>query len=79
MFPKVMESLENKLRRFNIMDGEGHLVDGSPFTTCVFSKNYGVNLHIDLDDDDVCLIIWLREGIPSNLGYYCYYYYFIEL
>jgi hypothetical protein len=22
-FPKVMESLENKQRRFNIMDGEG--------------------------------------------------------
>ncbi len=45
------------------MDGEGCLVDGSPFTTCAFSKNYGTNLHMDLDDDDdVCFIIWLGEG-----------------
>jgi hypothetical protein len=63
-----MESLEDKRRRFNIMDGEGCLVDGSSFTTCAFSKNYGVNLHMDLDDDDVCFIIWLREGISSNMG-----------
>jgi hypothetical protein len=63
-----MESLEDKRRRFNIMDGEGCLVDGSSFTTCAFSKNYGVNIHMDLDDDDVCFIIWLREGISSNMG-----------
>jgi hypothetical protein len=67
MFPKVMESLEDKWKRFNIMHGKGHLVDGSPFTTCAFSKNYGVNLHTDLNDDDVCFIILLREGISSNL------------
>ncbi len=66
-FPKVMESLEDKWMRFNIMDGEGHLVDGSPFTTCAFSKNYGVNLHMNDDDnDDVCFNIWPREGISSN-------------
>jgi hypothetical protein len=47
----------------------GRDVDGSPFSTCEFSKNYEVNLHIDLDDDDdVCFIIWLKEGISSNLG-----------
>jgi len=46
------------------MDGEGRLVDGSSFTTCAFSKNYGVNLHMDLDDD----VVWLREGISSNMG-----------
>jgi hypothetical protein len=63
-----MESLEDKQRRFNIMDGEGCLVDGSPFTTCAFSKSYGVNLHMDSDDDDVCFILWLKEGISSNLG-----------
>jgi hypothetical protein len=45
-----------------------HLVDGSPFTTCAFSKKYGVNLHTDSDDDDVNFIIWLKEGISSNLG-----------
>jgi hypothetical protein len=67
-FPKVMESLEEKWRRLNIMDGEDHLVDGSLFTTCVFSKNYGVNLHTNSDDDGVCFIILLREGISSNLG-----------
>jgi hypothetical protein len=43
-------------------------VDGSPFSTCEFSKNYEVNLHTDLDDDNVCFIIWLKEGISSNLG-----------
>jgi hypothetical protein len=63
-----MESLEDKWRRLNIMDGEGHLVDGSPFTTCVFSKNYEINLHTYSDDDDVCFIIWLMEGISSDLG-----------
>jgi hypothetical protein len=68
MFPKVMESLEDKWRRFNIMDGEGCLVDGSPFTTCAFFKNHGVNLHMDLDDDDMCFIIWLKEGTSSNMG-----------
>ncbi len=63
-FPKVMESLKNKWRRFKIMDGEGCLVDGSPFTSCAFSKIYEVNLHMDLDDDDdVCFILWLKEGI----------------
>ncbi len=67
-FPKVMEALEDKWRRLNIMDGEGHLVDRSPFTTCAFSKKYGVNLHTDSDDDDVNFIIWLKEGISSNLG-----------
>ncbi len=50
------------------MDGEGCLVDGSPFTTCAFFKNHGVNLHMDLDDDDMCFIIWLREGTSSNMG-----------
>jgi hypothetical protein len=24
---------------------------------------------MDLDDDDVCFIIWLREGISSNMGW----------
>ncbi len=51
------------------MDGEGCLVDGSPFTTCAFFKNHGVNLHMDLDDDDMCFIIWLREGTSSNMGW----------
>jgi hypothetical protein len=53
----------------------GRDVDGSPFNTCEFSKNYEVNLHTDSDDDDdddddddVCFIIWLKEGISSNLG-----------
>jgi hypothetical protein len=36
IFPKIMESLEDKWRRFNIMDGEEHLVDGSLFTTYAF-------------------------------------------
>jgi hypothetical protein len=49
-----MESLEDKWRRFNIMDGEGHLVDGSSFTTYAFFKHYGVNFHTYLNDDDVC-------------------------
>jgi hypothetical protein len=47
----------------------GRDVDGSPFNTCEFSKNYEVNLHTNLDDDDyMCLIIWLKEAISSNLG-----------
>jgi hypothetical protein len=68
IFPKIMESLEDKWRRFNIMDGEEHLVDGSSFTTYAFLKHYGINFHTDLDDDDVCFIIWLEDGISSNLG-----------
>jgi hypothetical protein len=46
----------------------GRDVDGSPFSTCEFSKFFEVNRHTDLDDDDVCCIIWLKEDISSNQG-----------
>ncbi len=50
----------------------GRDVDGSPFCTCEFSKSYEVNFHMDLDDDDVCFIIRLKEGISSNLGWFLF-------
>jgi hypothetical protein len=60
-----MESLEDKWKRFNIMHGEGRLVDGSPITTCALKNNYDVNLHMDSDDDDVRFIIC--DALPSPL------------
>jgi hypothetical protein len=40
--PKAMECLENKKKSLNIDDGEGHLVDQSPFTSFSLTINYEV-------------------------------------
>jgi hypothetical protein len=60
-FPKVMESLEDKWRRLNIMDGEGCLVDGSLFITWAFKKKYGV---LQIQKMMMCVSSY---GVSSNL------------
>jgi hypothetical protein len=58
-----MEGLESKRKRLNIDDGESRLVDQSPFTSFVFTINYEVKIHVDVDDADICFILWIREGM----------------
>jgi hypothetical protein len=63
IFPKVMEMLENKRKRLQILDTKGHVVKNSPFTTSAFKKDYDVNIHEDKDDDDLCFIMWLQKVV----------------
>ncbi|KAH9569624.1 hypothetical protein CY35_02G000100 [Sphagnum magellanicum] len=69
-FPRAMEGLESKRKRLNIDDGEGRLVDQSPFTSFALTRNYGVNIHVDVDDADICFILWIHEedGMGANGG-----------
>ncbi len=63
IFPKVMEILESKRKRLQFPNTEGCVVKNSPFTTIAFTKDYEINIHENKDDDDLCFILWLREGI----------------
>jgi hypothetical protein len=67
-FPRAMEGLESKRKRLNIDDGEGRLVDQSPFTSFALTRNYGVNIHVDVDDADICFTLWIREGMLAGLN-----------
>jgi hypothetical protein len=67
-FPRAMEGLESKRKRLNIDDGEGRLVDQSPFTSFALTRNYGVNIHVDVDDADICFILWIHEGMLGGLN-----------
>jgi hypothetical protein len=48
-FPKVMEMLENKKRKLQILDTEGRVIENSPFIIFALTKNYEVNIHEDMD------------------------------
>jgi hypothetical protein len=50
---------ENKRKRLQIPNIEGHVVKNSLFTTIAFSKDYEVNIHENKDDIDLYFILWL--------------------
>jgi hypothetical protein len=58
-FPKAIEGLESRRKRLNIDDGEGHLMDQSLFTSFSLTKNYEIKIHVDVDDVDICFILWI--------------------
>jgi hypothetical protein len=64
-----MEGLESKRKRLNIDDGEGRLVDQSPFTSFVLTINYEVKILVDVDDVDICFILQIHEGMVVNLNF----------
>ncbi len=68
-FPGAMEGLESKRKRLNIDDGEGCVVHQSPFTSFALTKNYEVKIHVDIDDADICFILWIHEGMLVSLNF----------
>jgi hypothetical protein len=71
-FPRAMEGLENKRKRLNIDDREGHLMDQSSFTSFSFTKNYEVKIHADVD---ICFILWIHEGMLVCLNFISSFFY----
>jgi hypothetical protein len=63
-----MEGLESKRKRLNIDDGEGHLVDQSPFTSFLLTRNE-MKIHVDVDDVHICFILWIHEGMLVSLNF----------
>ncbi len=74
-FPKAMEGLESKRKRLNIDDGEGYLVDQSPFTSFSLTKNYEVKIHADVDNANICFILWIHEGMLVSLNFISSFFY----
>ncbi len=70
-----MEGLEGKRKRLHIDDGEGHLVDQSQFTSVSFIRNYVVKIHADVDDVDICFILWIHEGMLVSLNFISSFFY----
>ncbi len=73
-FPRAMEGLESKRKRLNIDDGEGRLVDQSPFTSFALTRNYEVKIHVDADDADICFIVWIHEGMLAGLNFISFHF-----
>jgi hypothetical protein len=69
VFPKVMELLENKRKKIQIPNIEGHMAKNSLFTNIAFTKDYEVNIHENKDDTDLYFILWLRKGICTHLNF----------
>ncbi len=63
-----MEGLESKRKMLNIDDGEGRLVNQSSFTLFALTRNYAVNIHVDVNDADICFILWIHEGMVGGLN-----------
>jgi hypothetical protein len=59
-FLRVMEGLDNKRKRLNIDDGKGRLVDQSSFISFSLTRNYEVKIHANVDDVDICFILWIQ-------------------
>ncbi len=70
-----MEGLESKRKMLNIDDGEGRVVDQSPFTSFALTKNYEVKIHVDVDDVDICFIVWIHEGMLTSLNFISSFFY----
>ncbi len=70
-----MEGLESKRKRLNIDDGEGRLVDQSPFTSFSLTRNYEVKIHADVDDVNICFIMWIHEGMLVSLNFISSFFY----
>jgi hypothetical protein len=75
-FPKAMEGLESKRKRLNIDDGESRVVDQSPFTSFVLTRNYEVKIHVDVDDFNICFILWIHEGMLVSLNFISFHHFF---
>ncbi len=60
--PKAMEDAECIRTRFNIKNNAGCIVEGSLFTTFVFTQNHNVKVHLDKYDEGICFILWLHDG-----------------
>ncbi len=74
-FPRAIEGLESKKKRLNIDDGEGRVVDQSPFTSFALTRNYEVKIHVDVDDVDICFILWIHEGMLASLNFISSFFY----
>jgi hypothetical protein len=74
-FRRAMEGLESKRKMLNIDDGEGRVVDQSPFTSFALTKNYEVKIHVDVDDVDICFIVWIHEGMLTSLNFISSFFY----
>ncbi len=70
-----MEGLESKRKRLNIDDEEGRVVDQSPFTSFALTKKYEVKIHVDVDDADICFILWIHEGMLASLNFISSFFY----
>jgi hypothetical protein len=66
--------LESKRKRLNINDGEGRVVHQSPFTSFVLTRNYEVKIHVDVDDADICFILWIHEGMLVGLNFISFHF-----
>jgi hypothetical protein len=74
-FPRAMEGFESKRKRLNIDDGEGYLVDQSSFTSFLLIRNYELKIHADVDDADICFIMWIHEGMLITLIFISSFFY----
>jgi hypothetical protein len=74
-FSKAMEGLESKRKRLNIDDGEGRLVNQSLFTSFALTKNYEVKIHVDVDDFNICFMLWIHEGMFVSLNFISSFFY----
>jgi hypothetical protein len=74
-FPRAMEGLESKRKRLNIDDGERRVVDQSSFTSFALTRNYEVKIHVDVDDSDICFILWIHEGMLVSLNFISSFFY----
>ncbi len=64
-----MKGLKSKRKRLNIDNGEGRVVNQSPFTSFVLTRNYEVKIHVDVDDANLCFILWIHEGMLPSLNF----------
>jgi hypothetical protein len=69
-----MEGLENKRKRLNTNDGEGRVVDQSPFTSFTLTRNYDVKIHLVVNDVDICFILWIHEGMLVSLNFISFHF-----
>jgi hypothetical protein len=73
-FPRAMEGLESKKKRLNIDDGEGRLMNQSSFTSFALTRNYEMKIHVDVDDADICFILWIYEGMLVGFNFISFHF-----
>jgi hypothetical protein len=62
-FPREREGLESKRKRLNIDDVKDRLVHQSSYTSFSLIINHEVKIHANVDDDNICFILWIHEGM----------------
>ncbi len=40
------------------------------------TKNYEVKIHVDVDDVDICFILWIHEGMLVGLNFISFHHFF---